>query len=784
MSSYPWASTDPIHATDRLPLPMDNVLENNPSLPHTPDAPVVIAPQRQPDLAALLEGLDESVRAVSPARARHEADNQNALVQVRLGIAASLFAALRAKHAPTASHSLRVALGCSSWALAAEVSTQQRDAIEVAALLHDIGKIGVSDEVLLKPSRLSAEEFAAVEMHRQNGLEILRGCCASQDILDIVHYAAAWFDGGRMGFDRSGEKLPLGSRILSVVDAFDSMTTDHVYRRAMSRERAVAELYECAGTQFDPVLVHQFGALLAADQVRLHAGLSRRWLEELDVESSNGLWSAGWSAAPSGSLSVERMFYKRLTDSMYDAVVFVDNGRRILLWNRAAERLTGIPGPGVHQKQWSPALVELRDEDEATVTDAECPVLYAMRCGVHTVRRMSLAGRGGQRLAVDVYATPVVGSDGAVYGAVLLLHDASARITLEERVQSLHEKATRDPLTHVSNRAEFDRVFQQCVVAHLEQHLPCSLIMCDLDHFKRINDTCGHQAGDGALVSFAALLCRHCRKGDLVARYGGEEFVLLCADCDNATATERAEAIRRELADTPQPALGGKCITASFGVTEVQGGDTPETMLRRADRALLQAKDLGRNTVVQLGSGISETHESRAGSGWLSWFRPAPFGALLERELTTPVPLNVAAEKLRGFVADQHAEITSIDENHVTLKLDGHLTPFGRRRADRPVSFRVELRFAESRDEPEGQSRGTPLRTLVHVAIGPARNRDRRTGNVVGQARQLLYSLQAYLMAQEQLSTASKGREEKPAAGDRVIDKARTIFAPFFRRQR
>ena len=72
---------------------------------------------------------------------------------------------------------------------------------------------------------------------------------------------------------------------------------------------------------------------------------------------------------------------------------------------------------------------------------------------------------------------------------------------------------------------------------------------------------------------------------------------MLCADCDNATATRRAEELRRELAYIPQPMLGGKCITASFGVTEVQGGDTPETMLRRADRALLQAKANGRNRV-------------------------------------------------------------------------------------------------------------------------------------------------------------------------------------------
>ena len=180
-----------------------------------------------------------------------------------------------------------------------------------------------------------------------------------------------------------------------------------------------------------------------------------------------------------------------------------------------------------------------------------------------------------------------------MHGATLLLHDASSQITLEERVQTLHEKATRDPLTKVANRAEFDRGHDQFVETHLERGLPCALIICDIDHFKSVNDTFGHQAGDDALVVLRALLQRSCRPGDLVARYGGEEFVMLCADCDNSTATDRATTIRRELAETPQPLIGGRPITASFGVTEIQAGDTPETMLRRADRARYRRRSVG-----------------------------------------------------------------------------------------------------------------------------------------------------------------------------------------------
>ena len=171
-----------------------------------------------------------------------------------------------------------------------------------------------------------------------------------------------------------------------------------------------------------------------------------------------------------------------------------------------------------------------------------------------------------------------------------MFHDASSETSLEQRCQSLHEKATKDPLTQVANRAEFDRVHAMFVAAHQQQQVPCSLMMCDLDRFKLVNDTFGHQAGDDAIQCLASLLKSSCRPGDLVARYGGEEFVLLCADCDNASAARRAEQIRKALSQIAQPKLDGRPVTVSFGVTEIQPGDTPETMLRRADRALLMAK--------------------------------------------------------------------------------------------------------------------------------------------------------------------------------------------------
>ena len=385
------------------------------------------------------------------------------------------------------------------------------------------------------------------------------------------------------------------------------------------------------------------------------------------------------------------------------------------------------------------------------------------------------SGAASGTVAVDCHAIPVIDRKGVTQGAVLLFHDASSEITLEQRCQSLHEKATKDPLTQVANRAEFDRVHAMFVAAHQQQRVPCGLIMCDLDHFKLVNDTYGHQAGDEAIKSLASLLKSHCRAGDLVARYGGEEFVVLCADCDNATAAARAEQIRKSLSQLPQPSMEGRTVTCSFGVTEIQPGDTPETMLRRADRALLTAKTSGRNTVVQLGSGSRDEPSEGQPPGHRS-FRPTWPKDLIERDMVTPVPVKMAIEKLRGFVADHRARIISVDGNRVQLELDDRPVGRFRRFTDRPTSFSMDLRFEEERLKSERSptapaSGAGATRTRIKVVIGPRTNRDRRRKGMPDKAKEVLASLRSYLMAAE---------EESPAAG--TTTSVKRILGPWLSR--
>ena len=685
---------------------------------------------------------------------------ENRLIEVRLGIASSLLAALRQKYAPAAAHSLRVALGCSSWAFAIGVQNKERDELEVAALLHDIGKIGAPDRLLLKPSPLDIEEARLMDQYRISGLDILAHCCPSPSIVDIIRHSAGWYDGTRSNYSLVAKDIPAGARMLAIVDAFDSMTTDQVYRPALSRERALHELFENAGTQFDPELVKSFSELNIG--AHLHQKVMSHWLKTLDPRKANQFWrNTPPSMTAEPAVPSENLFQQKLFDNMFDAVVFVDCNMRIVKWNRGAERLTGLSSESVLHRNWSPSLIGLCDEKNGELFGSDCPVNYCISTGVQSLRRL-LARTSDKSIALDVHTVPVVGPDGSTHGAAMLLHDASPQASLEEQCNNLHERATKDPLTQVANRAEFDRMHHLFVNAHLECNVACSLIICDIDHFKSINDNFGHPAGDDVLRSFGQLLRSECRSGDVVARYGGEEFVILCANCNNASATRRAEELRRQISERSQPALSGNVVTVSFGVTEIQPGDTPESMLRRADRALLEAKRVGRNTVVQLGDGLNKPATTVEPSTSLEG---KPSGELMiDTVLLTSVPLNIAVEKLRGFVLDHHAEILGIKNDRIDLQIDAQQGNATRRRSDRPTPFLVELVFSEQHvtlRNAEGKATGRVLKTRVRVSIRLMSTRDRRNSTITMQASAILSAIQAYLMANQDATNPEPGTSRR-----------------------
>lgn len=218
---------------------------------------------------------------------------------------------------------------------------------------------------------------------------------------------------------------------------------------------------------------------------------------------------------------------------------------------------------------------------------------------------------------------------------------------------------------------------------------------------------------------------------------------MVCQNCSCSEAVHLAEKIRVEISQTTLAELGGQSVTASFGVTELQPGDSAESMLRRADRGLLEAKDSGRNLVVQLGTGTGAKAPSN-GSSWFSgWWPQSKTNQLLHRCLATNVPVNVAVQKLQGFISDHNAEILSVRDNQIDLRMA--LSPNLRRRrlGDRTTTLHLTMSF-----HTLVASKNALEQTVVQVAIRSTRNRERRQ-NPIEDARTILQSLRSYLMALE-----------------------------------
>ncbi|PXW15033.1 diguanylate cyclase [Pantoea sp. JKS000250] len=169
---------------------------------------------------------------------------------------------------------------------------------------------------------------------------------------------------------------------------------------------------------------------------------------------------------------------------------------------------------------------------------------------------------------------------------------------------ALNDEAMTDPLTGLCNRRGFSALAAQAD----SEHEQC-VIAIDIDHFKKINDWYGHDAGDAVLVSLAALLRQACRTGDIVSRFGGEEFILLLPDTTLANAARTAERIRETVCATTFPFVGTMTISAGVASRDDQSRDR-EALLRRADEALYEAKAAGRNTVIISGQDGFSTPES------------------------------------------------------------------------------------------------------------------------------------------------------------------------------
>jgi len=301
-------------------------------------------------------------------------------------------------------------------------------------------------------------------------------------------------------------------------------------------------------------------------------------------DSCEGLWGIRFSSS----------FYEKLLDSMHDGVYFVNRERKITYWNEGAERLTGYGATEALGKSCFDNFLGHVDENGRPLCTTGCPLSNVMLDGQARMAEFYLRHKEGHRVPISVRVLPMRNREGKIVGAVEVFSDSTAKKKVEHRVSELEQLAFRDPLTGLPNRRHIELKVEQGLQDHQRLGRLYGLLMFDIDHFKQVNDTHGHEVGDGLLKAVGQTLVQGLRTIDIVGRWGGEEFLVLMPDVNALGLGDLAERCRVLIARSSVAAEAARVsVTASIGATVLSHSDTAESATRRVDELMYQSKRSG-----------------------------------------------------------------------------------------------------------------------------------------------------------------------------------------------
>lgn len=295
------------------------------------------------------------------------------------------------------------------------------------------------------------------------------------------------------------------------------------------------------------------------------------------------------------ALFEEKQLAEVTLHAIADGVISTDAAGRIQSFNPVAEKLTGWKAEEAKGLPLTQVFVVI---NEITGTPIENTVEIALKENrvIDITNNSVLIARDGREFAIDHSAAPIHAPDGRIIGAVLVFRDVTQ---VRTQARQLSWQARHDPLTGLVNRREFEYQLEAAIFSAQNQNLEHILLYLDLDHFKIVNDTCGHIAGDEMLRQVAELFKSRIRRTDVLARLGGDEFALLLYQCPLAVGLQIAESILQSI-QTFRFVWQDKTfsIGVSIGLVEINSQTpNPSTVLTAADAACYAAKNKGRNCV-------------------------------------------------------------------------------------------------------------------------------------------------------------------------------------------
>jgi len=304
------------------------------------------------------------------------------------------------------------------------------------------------------------------------------------------------------------------------------------------------------------------------------------------------------NAAQGNAMTHGDDFYRELLDNLHDGVYFVDRDRRITFWNKGAERLSGFSAAEVVGRRCSDNILTHVDAEACQLCTGPCPLAATIEDGRARESDIFLHHKAGHRMPVSVRVSPIRDGEGRILGAVEEFSDNSFKTAALDRLVELQQLALLDPVTGVGNRRYAEVRLRAAVDALQRYGWGFGVLFLDLDRFKEVNDTHGHDVGDKVLRMVARTLGGNLRSVDAVGRWGGEEFVAVIASATAEHLLLAAERSRKLVAAAVLDAGSSRVrVTVSIGATMARADDTPQSLVQRADSLMYRAKAGGGNRV-------------------------------------------------------------------------------------------------------------------------------------------------------------------------------------------
>ncbi|MBI4264287.1 MAG: diguanylate cyclase [Acidobacteria bacterium] len=561
--------------------------------------------------------------------------------ELHLSTIEALALAIDAKDQTAPNHIRRVQALATGLARALGMSEVEVHAVKTAALLHDIGKLAVPEHILAKPGPLTPEEFQKVRVHPQVGAEIIAAVPFPYPVAPLILSHHERWDGRGYPSGLKEHEIPLGARVLCIVDYFDALTSDRPYHKAIGVDAAVALLQQDSGKALDPRVVDVFVSVFselqrAADH--LDPDLLRLTPSLQTGEGLRTLGAGGVAGRPTPSVFddiavAHREIYAlyQIAQSMGTSLGVADT---MALVSSKLTDLVPFSACGLFLYAESNDSLQCRF---ATGTDSELIQQLTLRSGqgltgwVARNRRPLVNARPGADLEAMGSKAPTVLQSALVcplifgerlIGTLAVYHtepsfyrDDHRRLldrVCEQAAAVIHnavvfeqtqEDSLTDPLTGLPNtRSMFQHLTRELARAE-RLKAEVSLLVMDLDHFKDINDTCGHQAGDRALREVAAVLRGAIRPYDMCVRYAGDEFIVVLSGCGREEAENKRLELKYAVDRLVFEARPGDRLplTISAGAAVFpHDGDSYESLLAKADSRMYRDKSARKSDPARL----------------------------------------------------------------------------------------------------------------------------------------------------------------------------------------